>query len=1014
VAGFGGRRDLFERGAIVRRRSTGEVGVVLGLDASAAIADISLPSGRAWVPLDELEPAEADPAERVARGELGASEPYSLFLQARFLKHAYRFDPLSGLSNARIEPTLHQVYIAHRVTQKLQPRMILADEVGLGKTIEAGLIIKELRARELIERVLVVCPASLQLQWQQELRSKFNEEFEIFDSAALKFLGTGGRNPWVARDNVICSLPFAANPKRAERIIEADWDLVVFDEAHRVRRWLQSANKVSVTQAYRLGDELKELVNGLLLLTATPMQLHPFELYSLIELVEPGLHPTFAAYESAGRELPALNDLMKALKGWDALSDHERELVKQRHGALLEEIDVTAEELSDRASRETAMNALAQRHPLAQVLVRNRKAEVGGFMRREARSFFVDLTEEEFDLYQDITEYLRRGYNRARAEKQLAIGFVMVTYQKMLASSSYAIRQSLRRRIERLRIELQGTHNEKRTKLSKGTLDELAEAEELSASLEEAEAAAIQIAAVQTEIAELERLVERLGQARDSKTSELLRALKPIFDADIKEKVLIFTQFIETQEFLMRALEMNGMSVATFNGRMSLDEKELAVRRFRDPDGAQILVSTEAGGEGRNFQFAHILVNYDLPWNPMKVEQRIGRLDRIGQSRPVFIYNLACRDTVEERVLDVLATRIRLFEESVGSLDPILGSVESQIEQIVMADVDHFGELLEEFQVSLEQRVREAREREQTLADFAMDRSSLRRDVANELLERSPLARTTHLEDFVAGALEYFGGTMLEHPEGGVVVTLSPRLATRLRTRSSTRRGVFSPTDALRLEELDFFAFGHDLIDGIVDLPLTVDPTAAGVRRLEGISEPSVEILYEIRVGGLRPSGRILHHLVGEDLFVQSSAMTSIPEGPGPPQPPVIPPPWTRSAIEASRQAFAKELALVRDESREQNQALKEEELARTARIYDYRRIRLDKIIGDQRDLITDVQASGSESRRRILPALEGRLAKAVERRDRLVFEHEQAVEAIESREVSVEAEVLAAGLVVP
>lgn len=1014
MAAYERQGDVFDRGDIVRRRSTGEVGVVLDVDSNTEIADISLPSGRAWVPLDELEPAEPDPAERLLRGNIGASEAYVLFLQARFLKHAYRFDPLSGLSNARIEPTLHQIYIAHRVTQKLQPRMILADEVGLGKTIEAGLIIKELRARELIERVLIVCPASLQLQWQQELRSKFNEEFEILDSAALKFLGTGGRNPWLARDNVICSLPFAANSKRAERIIEADWDLVVFDEAHRVRRWLQSANKVSVTQAYRLGDELKELVNGLLLLTATPMQLHPFELYSLIELVEPGLHPTFAAFEKAGRDLPSLNDLMKTLKGWDALADHDRELATDRHDALLAEIEVRPDDLADRARRETAMNALAERHPLAQVLVRNRKAEVGGFMRREARSFFVELAPEELELYQDITEYLRRGYNRARAEKQLAIGFVMVTYQKMLASSSYAIRQSLRRRIERLREEVRVAHTEKRAKLTKTALEELTEAEELSASLEEAEASAIQIAALETEIVELERLVDRLGRARDSKTSELLGALKPIFDADAKEKVLIFTQFIETQEFLMRALEMNGMSVATFNGRMSLDEKELAVRRFRDPDGAQILVSTEAGGEGRNFQFAHILVNYDLPWNPMKVEQRIGRLDRIGQARPVFIYNLACRETVEERVLDVLATRIRLFEESVGSLDPILGTVESQIEQIVMADVAHFGELLEEFQVSLEQRVREAREREHTLADFAMDRASLRRDVANELLQESPLARTVDLERFVAGALDYFGGTMLEHPEGGVVVTLSPRLATKLRARTSTKRGVFSPTDALRLEELDFFAFGHDLIDGIVDLPLTVDPTATGVRRLEGITEPAVEILYEIRIGGLRPTGRIMRHLIGEDLAVHADTVTSLPAGPSSTQPPSSPPPWIEGAIRASRATFSQQLAAVRDEGKEQNDALKDEELARAERIFDYRRIRFDKIILDQQEVIADVQASESESRRRILPALEGRLAKAVERRDRVAFEHDQAVDMIKSRVVSVEAEVLAAGLVVP
>jgi hypothetical protein len=705
---------------------------------------------------------------------------------------------------------------------------------------------------------------------------------------------------------------------------------------------------------------------------------------------------------------------MRLLKGWDALSDQQQERAIDRHASLLKELGVSPNDLGHRAAREGAMDDLAELHPLAQVLVRNRKAEIGGFTPREAKRFLVDLTPGELELYEDVTQYLRRGYNRARAEKQLAVGFVMVTYQKMLASSSFAIRQSLRRRIDRLRRELDTAETEKRSRLTPAALDDLTEAVEMSVALEEAEEFAVQIAALETEIAELEHLVERLSRMRDTKAAELLGALAAIFDADPLEKVLIFTQFIETQQFLTRALEMNGLSVTMFNGRMSLDEKEFAVRHFKDPDGAQILVSTEAGGEGRNFQFAHILVNYDLPWNPMKVEQRIGRLDRIGQRRPVFIYNLACRGTVEERVLDVLERRIKLFEESVGSLDPILGTIESQIEQIVMADVDRFSELLQQFEISLEQQVRQAREREHALADFAMDRASLRKDIANELLGRSPLARSIDLERFVGRALDYFGGTLIEHTEGGVVITLAPRLATRLQTRTATRRGVFSPADALRLEDLDFFAFGHDLIDRIVDLPLTMDPVVTGVRQAEGFPELAIEVFYEIRVGGLRPSGQIVHHMVGEDLVVRSGDVSSLPPGPSSVLVPDNFPPWCVAAIQTSREMFAQELAAVRDEARDKNEVVKDEELARAERIFEYRRVRFDKMITDQRALIAELRGSESESRRRILPALEGRLAKVVERFDRLAFEHERDLDAIKSREVSVEAEVLAAGLLVP
>src|SRR5690606_2737427 len=175
---------------------------------------------------------------------------------------------------------------------------------------------------------------------------------------------------------------------------------------------------------------------------------------------------------------------------------------------------------------------------------------------------------------------------------------------------------------------------------------------------------------------------------------------------------------------------------------------------------------TEAGGEGRNFQFAHIMINYDLPWNPMVVEQRIGRLDRIGQTREVIIYNLACEGTIEERVLDVLENRINLFEESVGSLDPIHGEVERDIERLAMEHADSLDQEIETYGRDLEQRVKEARLKEEVLADFILDRASLRRDEAQELLGEKPLATWVELHDFVSDSLDYFGGRLSPHAEG--------------------------------------------------------------------------------------------------------------------------------------------------------------------------------------------------------------------------------------------------------
>ena len=1001
-------------GERVRRPATGEDGVVLSV-GDGVLVQVALPSGTVWIHPEELEKLPEGPAERLAAGELGHLEPYGLLLQSLYLRHAYRYDPLTGLSSARIEPQLHQVFVAHRVTQKLQPRMILADEVGLGKTIEAGLIIKELRARELLGRVLIVVPASLQLQWQSELKSKFNEDFEILDGAALQYLGRGKANPWMARQNVICSLPFASSPKRAEQIIEAEWDLVIFDEAHRVRRSLQGATKTRTTQAYRLADELKELVNGLLLLTATPMQVHPFELYSLIELVEPGLFPTFRAYDTRRGFLPQLNALMKDLKGWNALSDSERASAVRAHAKLLDELGIPAAGavamLADDQEREQLMDVLIDKHPIAGALVRNRKAEVGGFTPREAKRVPVELEDDELTLYQDVTDYLREGYNQARAERNLALGFVMVTYQKMLASSSNAVRQSFRRRIAKLRVQLKDVAGSTAKPPSENHLEELRDAEETTAALTELEYAAVDPGGLLLEIKQLEGLVERLGHVRDSKADILLTALEGIFDGRPQEKVVVFTQFIETQEFLAAVLRQNGYTVSIFNGRMSLEEKEESVRRFRTQD--QILISTEAGGEGRNFQFCHLMVNYDLPWNPMRVEQRIGRLDRIGQKLPVRIYNLFCEDTVEERVLEVLEQRIGMFQESVGSLDPILGEVERDIERLVLSDAAAFDAEFEHYEAALEQRVREAREKERTLADFVLDRASLRHDLAIELLEQSPLARWLDLERFAARCLPYFGGTLKDHYEGGQVVSLSPRLMTRMQQRQSTIRGTFDPAVARDREEFPFFAFGHWLVDGLAELPLTADPVTTAARRAPDVPPGEwVEVYYEIRGEGVRPSGWFIRHLIGPDLTVLSGQLKALPAI-GEPVLQYEVPDWVGSALAASRRQFEADYETARTRVRADNDAARAEAAERAKRIFSYRRLRLTALIEDLEAWIREKEASGSDRERRVLPARRGQVTKNRERLNSLNLEYENELEEIQRRQPGASATVLAAGMVI-
>ena len=1000
---------VMQAGDLVRRTTTGEDGVVLRNEGS--FLRVNFAGGTVLVHPDELSAAPEEPTGQLALGQIGHAEPYSLRLRALYLKHAYRYDPLTCLTNARIEPQLHQVYVAHRVTQKLQPRMILADEVGLGKTVEAGLIIKELRARELLSRVLIVVPASLQLQWLSELRSKFNEDFEVIDSTALRYLGKGGANPWAARSNIICSLNLAANPKHAEQIIEAGWDLVIFDEAHRVRRSMQG-KKVTATQAYKLAVELKDVVNGLLLLTATPMQVHPYELYSLIELVEPGLFAAFKGYEQRRGMLPRLNALMKALKGWKALSPADQAKTISEQATLLRELGVDGTEgaalLSMDFERERVMDQLVAMHPLAEALVRNRKAEIGGFTSREAHTVPVTLEEDELALYEEITEYIRNGYNRAQAERNLALGFVMITYHKMLASSSHAIRQSFRRRIDKLRKQLGQTAEVKPR--SGAHIDDLRELEEMTEALKDVDDASLDHAALLLEIKELEQLVDRLGALRDSKAAELLTALERIFGDRPQEKVVIFTQFIETQDLLAATLRRNGFTVSTFNGQMSLEDKESAVRKFRETD--QVLISTEAGGEGRNFQFAHLMINYDLPWNPMKVEQRIGRLDRIGQTAPVRIYNLYCEGTVEERVLEVLANRIGLFQESVGSLDPILGTVERDIENLLLSR-GPLDEKYARFEVDLEQRVREAREKERTLADFVLDYASLRHDKAHELLDERPLARWQDLEGFAEACLRYFGGALHEHSEGGQVVSLSPNLMARMKQRSSTVRGTFDPEAARDTEELPFFAFGHWLVDRLIDLPVDESPAVTAIRTSADVPTGEwVEVYYEIQGSGLRPTGWFIRHLVGSDLVVQSGRVTAPPMA-GQPLPGHPLPGWTAAAIEASNRQFQIDLEQARARTRSNKEASQQEALDRARRVFQYKETRLTALIADEQTWITEKEATGSDRDRRILPARRGQLRKKQDQLTTLKSEYELEQEDIMRRQPEVSATVLAAGVVI-
>lgn len=999
---------------LVRLPATGESAVLLGVEGE--VATILLPTGENSVHIEDIEPAEKSPLDRLvdmtADGQVSSDQDYGLRLQAAYLQHAYKYDPLSGLSNARIEPKLHQVFVAHRVTHKLYPRMILADEVGLGKTIEAGLIIKELRARQIANRVLVLCPAALQQQWKYELESKFNEDFEIIDGHGAKFLGRGGVNPWKKRDGVITSLNLAVRPEYAERIVEADWDLVVFDEAHRVRR-----TRNRTTLAYELADELKEVVDGLLLLSATPMQLDPYELYSLIELIDPGLYPDVAAYLGRVSQVPFLNNLMNLLLNWSALSPSEK---RSKSNEFLLKPNLFSEDLSlsqdlkDIASlnnkkvRDKTINEIIEKHPVAEVMVRNRKIQIGEFHTREPHRIPIQLTEAELSLYHDVTEYIRLGYDRALAKKNNAVGFLMTLYQKILTSSSYALFASFKKRVAKLQEDILARSDTK-SDLTAKQFEQMLESDDILDETKQMDGIAIDEEDVNQEILHIRGFIDRLENISDSKAEVLANDIvEQILRKNPDEKILIFTQFIKTQEFLQKILISMGYEVATFNGQMNLMQKEQEVRRFRH--SVPIMITSEAGGEGRNFQFAHIMVNYDLPWNPMKIEQRIGRLDRIGQQYPVRIYNLYNEDTIEENILDVLEKRIDLFTKSVGSLDPILGNVEREISDIVIQNTDDSA--IKNYGRSLEEKVNEARLKEEKMADFVLDQASLRKDEASALLDRSPLARFDDLRSFIGSTLDYYGGRIVQHIEGGYSLNLSRKFAARVRANKLSIRGVFDPEEALVREDLDFLAFGHEIIDKIMSYAYDKG-SAVGARYIpEAEAGVSLEVIYAFESSSrMNPIGKMIRHLVGENLQVVRRDLNSVPilgESRN-----INIPDWLPVAIEASRSQAIKDFAKVRKEVLYQDNQIRELKKKRTERAYQHRRKQLKTLIRKGREWIEEKENYGSEKEKRVIPARLGKLRKKENELAGLDEKYYSDVEKIDQSVTGVRQIIICAGLVV-
>ncbi|BCW97491.1 MAG: helicase [Armatimonadota bacterium] len=589
---------------------------------------------RVWLPgKDTVVRMPAARLRPVQEASIGTADGIAYLAAAARVADALTQDVLLAPIESSVIPLPHQIQALSRAISNDKVRYLLADEVGLGKTIEAGLILRELKLRGLVRRTLVIAPKGLVTQWVAEMRTHFGEEFRLIipsDFSAYRRIADED-NLWQSHPQVICPMdsvkPLGGrrgwsreqvaeyNRERFEDLISAGWDLVIVDEAHRL------GGSTDQVARYRLGKGLALAAPYLLLLSATPHQGKTDAFHRLVSLLDAEAFPDVSS--------------------------------------------VTKERVKPYVIRTEKRRAIdAQGKPL----FKPRRTELYP-VSWEDRHRYQRL------LYEAVTEYVREGYNQALREKRSYIGFLMILMQRLVVSSTRAIRTALERRLEAL--EDPPEQPTLFPQLSEEDWADLDGQEQMDTLLK------TQLKALKNERAEVKMLLEAAkgceSQGPDAKAEALLEWIYRLQaeEGDPDLKVLVFTEFVPTQEMLMRFLTERGFEVVCLNGSMDMEERKRVQDAFAKE--ARILISTDAGGEGLNLQFCHVVINYDIPWNPMRLEQRIGRVDRIGQTHTVRAINFVFQDSVEHRVREVLEEKLAvIFEEfGIDKTGDVLDSVQA-------------------------------------------------------------------------------------------------------------------------------------------------------------------------------------------------------------------------------------------------------------------------------------------------------------------------------------------------
>jgi superfamily II DNA or RNA helicase len=686
---------------------------------------------------------------------------FRLASEAQRIQLAHLFDPVLAVHSSDVEPLPHQILAVYEEMLPRQPlRFLLADDPGAGKTIMAGLFIRELIIRGDLKRCMIVCPGSLAEQWQDELRDKFDLRFEIITNEGLEAAGSGN---WFTEKNlVICRLDKLSRNEDVQAKLQAsEWDLIVCDEAHKMSA-SYFGGELKATKRYRLGQMLSGLTRHFLLMTATPHNGKNEDFQAFLALLD---SDRFEGRYRDGVHTVDVSDLM-------------RRLTKEH----LRKFDGT---------------------PL--------------FPERIAYTVGYKLSDLETALYAKVTDYVRQEFNRAESlasdGRKGTVGFALTILQRRLASSPEAIYQSLRRRRERLQDRLEEARTERRgaevaerlnldfPSLSQEQIEDMDDAPEnevetVEESVVDQASAARTIEELQAEISILEGLEKLALQVKNSRTDRKWDELSKLLQHNPhmqhpeghRRKLVIFTEHRDTLNYLagrLRQLIGRDEAIIEIHGSMGREERNKAREQFKQDINTEILVATDAAGEGINLQRAHLMVNYDLPWNPNRLEQRFGRIHRIGQTEVCHLWNLIAEETREGAVYKRLLEKLEQERAALkGGVFDILGKLfqESSLRDLLIAAVRYGDD--PETRAKLFKAVDDLTDtdrcrtllEDQALAQGSLDTSEIQRVRAE--MERSEARRLQphFIQSFFLAAFANLGGTIKERESRRFQITYVPSL----------------------------------------------------------------------------------------------------------------------------------------------------------------------------------------------------------------------------------------------